>query len=73
MERIRKDPSEARNLVRGNDTAALEAVIARFLDAKDETSLNALGWEAVAALPAASKAAKRLEAHVLVSGVMAKA
>ncbi|MHC4847944.1 MAG: hypothetical protein ACYTEG_05750 [Planctomycetota bacterium] len=73
VERIRKDPKAARVLVRGNDPKALEQVVAAFLEAKETKSLDALGWEAVAALPVDSKPGIRLQAHVLTSGVRNKA
>lgn len=73
VERIRKDPKAARVLVRGHDMRALEQAAAVFLDADERDSLDALGWEAVAALAEDSKVAQRLLADVLSRGVMSKA
>ncbi|MHC4938992.1 MAG: hypothetical protein ACYTHK_08490 [Planctomycetota bacterium] len=72
-ERIRNDPQEAGRLLQTRDAAALETVVGEALAAKDTKVLDALGWQAVAALPADSKIVARLEEYVLTDGIRAKA
>jgi hypothetical protein len=53
--------------------SATEKAISAAFAANDIDALDALGWEAVAALPADSEWGKRLEAHVLTTGLKARA